>query len=72
MHVFTMIQITLTSQILTKMKTMIKENYSEHLAMRLTPKMLQRFLIAAKKNNMPPAVFARWVLLNYLDEIGVK
>lgn len=60
------------SHILTK-KTMkmpiIKETYCTHLGVRLTPTMMTRLRKVAELNNMPPAIFVRWVLFNYLDDI---
>jgi len=45
------------------------ETYSETIGMRLKPSMLHRLIAAAAIHNLPTAVFARWVLLNYLDKM---
>lgn len=49
-----------------------KENYTRHVGMRLTPSMFEKLVKVAKRNNMPPAVFARWILLNQLDALSVN
>ena len=50
----------------------VKETYSEHIGVRVTPSMLKEFQTEAKKNHMPTAIWVRWVLLNTLDKKSRK
>lgn len=46
----------------------MSETFSEHIGVRVTPTMLERFRKLAKKNHMPTAIWVRWVLLNEAEK----
>lgn len=50
----------------------LKETYSEHIGIRLTPTMVALLAKWAKQAHLSPACFARQVILNHLGGLEAK